>query len=488
LTALLWPSRDVAELADWIRERTGLVFPPSRLKPAAAAMARAAERLGSADARSMLARLERDPAALEALLADLTIGETYFFRHPEQLEVIREQVLPDLARAREGLLRAWSAGCATGEEPYSLAILLQEAGLGGTSRVLGTDLSSARLAVARRGRYRSWSLRGVPDTTVERYFAQRDSWYQLAPHVVAAVDFRELNLVDDPYPDPAKGVGKMDLILCRNVLIYLEPSAVERVARKLVDSLTDGGWLFLGASDPMIVDLAPVEVVVTGAGLAYRRAAAGGARAVGWAPPAPAPPPREPRTRLAPVHTPPKAAPESLATTRAMPAPADLAELERWYQEQRYDAVVAAATDLVERGEGGPDACVLLVRSLANQGMLSEAGRASAAALDVHRDSAELLYLHALLLLEGGRPREALEAARRAVYLDRGLVVAHLALADACSRTQDEEGARRALRNAERLLQRLPADAPVPGSDGEPAGRILRMVELRLGRLNPPHP
>jgi chemotaxis protein methyltransferase CheR len=123
---------------------------------------------------------------------------------------------------------------------------------------------------------------------------------------------------------------------------------------------------------------------------------------------------------------------------------------------------------------------VVLVRSLANRGELAAAGQACAAALDRHRTTAELGYLHAVLLAAAGNYGEAAVAARRTLYLDRGLVVAHLALASALARSNDVEGARRAFRNAARLLAAMPPDAVVPASDEEPAGRLAEMVRIQL--------
>jgi chemotaxis protein methyltransferase CheR len=132
----------------------------------------------------------------------------------------------------------------------------------------------------------------------------------------------------------------------------------------------------------------------------------------------------------------------------------------------------------------GSDAApwILLVRSLANQGELDAAGRACAAGLDHHRTSAELAYLHAVLLAEAGTHAEAAAAARRAIYLDRRMVVAHLTLGGALARLGETGGACRAFANAQRLLAGMPPDAVVPASDGERAGRLVQMAgsQLRL--------
>lgn len=142
-----------------------------------------------------------------------------------------------------------------------------------------------------------------------------------------------------------------------------------------------------------------------------------------------------------------------------------------------------AATAAMAAVEDAETAAIVQVRALAKAGRLVEAGSACAAALDRHRLSAELLYLHAVLLVEGGLAREAIAAARRALYIDRGLIVGQLVLGTALARCGETTRARRAFRNAEALASALPAAACVPASDGEPAGRLLAMVRVELNLL-----
>jgi chemotaxis protein methyltransferase CheR len=170
-------------------------------------------------------------------------------------------------------------------------------------------------------------------------------------------------------------------------------------------------------------------------------------------------------------------------TLNASPELHASAEAARRYAARDYDGVVELASPLVQRGEDDAALSLLLVRALANRGELADAGRACAAALDRHRGSAELAYLHAVLLLQGSRPVEAAAAARRALYLDRDLVVAHLALGDALARTGDVAGARRAIRNAQRLLASLAPEEIVPASDGEPAGHLAELARAQLSCL-----
>jgi len=231
-----------------VRQRTGLVFGDGRRSSFEAGLAAAMRRARLHDPVLYLTRLAATPSLLDDLVAEITVGETYFFREPHQFAVIREEIVPALlsARSRDRPLRFWSAGCASGEEPYSLAILVRELGLGRDAHIVGTDLSRAALAKATHGRYTRWSLRGVSDDVVHAYFTQVGGRFELAPAVRAAVEFRYLNLADDTYPSLSTGVWGMDLIICRNVLIYFDKKLQDRVHGLFYESLEMFGVLALG--------------------------------------------------------------------------------------------------------------------------------------------------------------------------------------------------------------------------------------------------
>ena len=469
------PAGILEEAAALVRRRTGLVFSEARRSAFETGLQTAMRqaKLSDPDLKTYLARLAVEPALLDDLVAEITVGETYFFREPRQFAVLRGDILPALLSGRppDRPLRVWSAGCASGEEPYTVAIMLRELGADRGAHIVGTDLSRGALAKAYRGRYTRWSLRGTPEHAVGRYFTPVGNQFELAAAVRAAVEFRYLNLAEDTYPSFATGVWGMDVILCRNVLIYFDAETVARAARRLIDCLSEDGWLLLGSSDPLLADLVRCEVVVTSAGLAYRRA---GVRKVVapeiHAPPIPSPP-------LEPARDP---APEP---PRASDDPAEAA---RCYAARDYGRAAELAAALVRRDGSDPLLWIILVRALANRGELDAAGRACAAALDRHRASAEITYLHAVLLAEAGRFAEAAGAARRALYLDRGLVVAHLALGGALARLADTAGAHRAFRNARRLLAAMAPGELVPASDGEPAGRLAEMARVRMQLLPEP--
>ncbi|HEX9728900.1 MAG TPA: protein-glutamate O-methyltransferase CheR [Gemmatimonadales bacterium] len=486
--------------AAFVRRRTGLVFGASRRSGFEAALEAHARRSAAGDIDAYLARLSAEPALLDDLVADITVGETHFFRDAKQFDLIRNTVIPDLL-ARRGAdrpLRIWSAGCAAGEEAYTVTIVVHELGLGDAARIVATDLSRTALARARRARYGRWSLRGVTPATEAQYFKHHGDEFRFARELRDAVEFRYLNLAEDTYPSLASGIWGMDLILCRNVLIYFDAETVGRVLNRLVRSLAPDGWLLLGASDPLATEFVPVDAVITTAGLAYRKRGRGGASG-------------EQAAGADPVvlHTPPASATPTWWTS---PPPAASAEGSTWepstvppagndatapalatapaaddvgttYAAGEYARAAELAGARVLTGAAAAAEWVILVRALANCGALARAGAACAAGLERHPLSAELLYMHGVLIGESGRPGDAVAALRRALYADGRFAVAHLALGGQLLRAGDGDGARRAFRNAARLLDESPADAVAQGSDGERAGRLASLARAQLALL-----
>lgn len=285
-----WSHPGFAAVLALVEERAGLAAPSC---PAAAeeAISGAMARAGISDFDVYRARLAEDPAALDDLLVELTVGETYFFRTPEHFEHLRRVVLPELRERLGGehTVHLWSAACASGEEPYSIAALLQAEGWGEHMAVYATDVSRGALARARQATYGEWSLRGPWADRMRAHLRVEGRRYVLSPDVQQRVRFSYLNLALDTWPSADSGIWKLDVIFCRNVLIYFNRATIEAVARRLHDALAPGGYLFTGPSDPPLGDLAPLQPVLTGWGVMYRRPLHGatvsthGAREAAWA-------------------------------------------------------------------------------------------------------------------------------------------------------------------------------------------------------------
>jgi len=486
-----WPGDAYRALEVVLRERAGLIFSPLRRATVETAAYRVMRRVGIKLPNAFVALVKEDDAVFDDLTAEVTIGETYFFRESAQFELLKKTLVPAFRAAHppDRPFRVWSAGCSTGEEAYSIAIMLREIGMPGY--VVGTDISRTRLAAARRGQFRKWSFRGVPDPMVDRYFSKAGDTFTLAPEIVGQVEFRYLNLAADAFPSMSSGVWGMDLVLCRNVLIYFDKATIARVAKSLLATLADDGWLVLGASDPPIGEIVRCEVMQTPNGVAYRQYRASRARAIAaraastvipltahvWS----SPEVEDPTDAALPIVV-RKDVPLSREPASVIPPASAVMDA---YRDRDYEQVVAIVARRILEGNSTDADLVIHVRALANLGRLEEAGQACMAALDQHRQSSQLHYMHAVLMAESGLFAESARAAKRALYLDRSMVVAHLALGATLARSgTDVAGARRSFATAERLLSAMRPDQLVPDSDGEPAGRLLEMTRAQ-SRLLP---
>lgn len=269
-----WSNPAFETVARLVQANTGLAFPSNSSGSAEAGTRRAMERIGVTEVTTYLRLLESGEAALADLVDELAVSETYFFRQPAQFDFIARNVLPEL-RTRCGTtdhIHAWSAGCASGEEPFSLAILFDRAGIAEGGRIVATDISRPALAKANEASYGISSLRGVDEKLVREYFHRVRYREVLDERIRRRVSFAYLNLTGEDYPWSEADTRGMDLILCRNVLIYFDPATVREVAKRLVNALAEGGWLITGASDPVLPSDLGLESIVTDQGVFYRRA------------------------------------------------------------------------------------------------------------------------------------------------------------------------------------------------------------------------
>jgi chemotaxis protein methyltransferase CheR len=405
----------------------------------------------------------------EELIDQITVRETYFFRNPEHFDLIRQRILPALLEARSPSrrMRMWSAGCASGEEPYSLAILLHERGLLEESLLLGTDVSRLALATARLGRYREWSFRAIDPALVPLYFRREQHEYMVIDKLREHTTFLPLNLVDASAIGWSD-LGKFDLIMCRNVMIYFDGESIARLERRLFDCLAPGGWLLTGPSDPIFGQRAPFEVLMLPHGMCYRRPAE---QLAGPQPRYESSRPRPRRSSAPPPRRDPPAPALDVETLQVQAS----AALER----ADYDRVIAIANSLPDDLE----LSVLEVRATWNRSGAKPAERVCALALRGHSMSAELHYLHAMTLMEELRMRDALQAVRCALYLDRSLPIAHFAHGAILERLNDLEGARRAYRNTYDACTKTPPDEVVALGDGIVAQGLCNAAAHALKEL-----
>jgi chemotaxis protein methyltransferase CheR len=194
---------------------------------------------------------------IRQLLNEVAVGETYLFRNPLQLDAFRKAILPELAAARGKAakrLRIWSAGCSTGEEPYSIAISILEENSSLLKNwhvdVIATDLNDRALAAAEKGIYAEDALRNIPQPLRAKYFSPReDGTFEICPEAKKLVHFSRLNLTD---ASALLSLNEVDVIFCCNVLVYFDGTSKSRVIESFFNNLTEGGYLFLGACESLL--------------------------------------------------------------------------------------------------------------------------------------------------------------------------------------------------------------------------------------------
>ncbi len=347
-------------------------------------------------------------------------GETYFFRDSGQFDLLRLRLLPELIERRQGTrtLKAWSAGCASGEEVYSIAMVIGELlprREDWNILIVGSDIDSKALAKAERGRYGSWSFRQAPAALRQRYFHRQGDEWELDASVRRMVSLRRMDLVRDEYP--GGDLRDMDLILCRNVFIYLDDATVAAVAGKLSDTLGEGGYLMTGHTELIGHGVRNLGSRLFGEGVVYQHAAA-------------AAPPVQPA--LPPVHA---AAPSPTANVAAAPAMAPSAP---------------SGDDLLDAA-----------RRQADRGDYAQAEQTCRQALAAMPLAPRPHFLLAQLAQLGGDFDEAARQLEQTLYLDPGDVAAHLELAALCERTGNATRARMLRKLALDIVRALPADTAI---------------------------
>jgi chemotaxis protein methyltransferase CheR len=481
-------------VSEFVAQQTGLHFPPERHPDLQRGLVAAAAEFGFADTVSCAEWLLSTPLTrpqLNILASHLTIGETYFFRERETFDALAQHILPALIhrrRGREQRLRLWSAACSTGEEPYSLAILVQRLLPDWADwhvRILATDINERFLQKAAAGVYGEWSFRQSPAGFKKQYFTRTaDGRFAVAPQIRDCVCFAQLNLAGDSFPSLATDTNAMDVILCRNVMIYLTPAHTRKLVENLRHALMDEAWLAVSPSECSQDLFSRFTAVNFPGSVLYQKCRGEPLSAPSWTP-APVRAAAYTTTPAFEVPQEPDAlAPDAVAT----PDPLEVAE--SLYGQGRY--AEATGTLLASRLDGAaqsslaslrtgerPRAFSLLTRALANQGQLSDALAWSERWIAADKMDCAAHYVHAMILQEMGEREAARSSLNRAIYLQPEFALAHFALGN-LARADGRGEANRHFENALRLLRACPPDQPLPEADGLGAGRLMEIIATVL--------
>ncbi len=496
----------IARFSEFIAENMGLFFPENRWKELRKGISSAAKEFNYEDVGSFVQWLMSSSltkSQIEILAAHLTIGETHFFRDNKVFDILKEQILPELIHSRLGAnksLRLWSAGCSTGEEPYSIAILLDRMIpdlKNWNINILTNDINARSLKKMSEGVYGNWSFRDTPAWVKARYFKRlNDGSYSIDPKVKKLVKLSYLNLVEDAYPSLMNNTNAMDVIFCRNVLMYFTPECARKVIDRLYRSLAEGGWLIVSPSDAPDQSYSKFVIVNYPGAILYRKDGRQVGKKRGFEPAAtpsvPVPIFTQEQEFQLETHlnvqtetldNPPPQPVEPPAQTRKEPGPNPSAyeKALELYELGHYSEAVEILLQLLPDNQDGSDVMTLLSRAYANQGDLDKALEWCEKAIDADRLDPFFRYLAAKIAQERGQFESARTSLRQVLYLDQNFVLAHFALGNLNRQVGKIKESAKCFENAVSLLNAMEPETIIPESGGLTAGRLKEVIALQAG-------
>ena len=435
---------------------------------------------------------------LDQLVGAIATNETYFFRIPAHFETLRDYLLPEIIErkklAGEKTLRIWSAGCSTGEEPYSVAITLLEHFpqlLSWQVRIIAIDIDLDALARAAEGVYRSWSFRGIEPALKRKYWqALPEDSYRIDERVRALVKFAPLNLESEAYPSPANETNDLDIIFCRNVTIYFRPHTVKKVLQRFHECLVPGGFLLTGAAEYSGEAYKDFETRAFPETVIYQKPAA----------PAPA---RAPApllfVRPAPRGVPPPARKSVPAAGTAAQNPQDLqrprdpqspqvlqvlmdpmARAVELVSRGALDAALVVLAELAEKNPRDAGVSFLLGQLAADRRHMVEAGYWLNRTIALDPLNLWAYYSLALVRMEEGRMEEALGAIKKTIYIDPNFALGHFYVGQ-IHKAQGKAGpARKSFGVVKNLLAGASLSEDLSGAQGLTGRQLLLLVEREL--------
>jgi chemotaxis protein methyltransferase CheR len=419
------------------------------------------------------------------IIVRMTVGESYFFRDRGQLALLRDVILPGcIARNKESrVLRILSAGCSTGEEPYTLAMLIDElipAKTDWNITILGVDVNDESIRYARRGVYTDWSLRVMDDQRKKKYFTHSNEGWELNDAIKKMVQFITINLLNPDLKTANPEIDKLDLVLCRNVFIYLNNDAISLVLSQLTGALSEGGCLVTGHGELYAIKTEHLSVQTYPDSVVYRKTAGAPCDVIAttWSEKKKIDSNRAftPVTARPLKGKPPgtyvkknvKISPQKTPTSKD----AIQADLIKLFLSGNYSTVIKKSQDLIEQDHSILWAYHLIARSYANCG--DKASAAEMCRIIIERDITvpEPYFLLAQIHEGNGDTRGAIELLKKVIYLAPDFPAAYVELAALYDGEGDRKMADRMYRNALELLDGTPGGDIVPFYEHMTAGEL----------------
>jgi chemotaxis protein methyltransferase CheR len=501
---------NIAKVSELIERKLGLNFPENRLQDLKKIIQSALPELGFGKSfESFFQAICADSLSqvqYDILATHLTIGETYFFRDALSLQALKNIILPQLIEKRsenKREIRIWSAGCCTGEEVYTLAILLSELLSDIESwniTILGSDINRKFIQKAINGRYTQWSFRVTPMEVLNRYFTKVGREFEIIPRIKKMVTFSYINLADDKYPSRSTNTDAMDIILCRNVLMYFSAEHRDAVVNRFTQSLVPNGWLITSPVEMANEDISKLTRVILDDAILYRKGSWHDENpTIAFSSSKVAEPiikvenqsdPLLFRTDDAPIpciHQ--KVAFQEYAVPSNFEQPevseiesvneniTDLQEAKKFYKQGLYEEALALFKKSYHQNPNDNSAIYFLAKTSANLGYHTEALLWCEKLIDSDTMNANYHYLWATILLELNEIDQAEKILKKVLYLDSKHILTHFVMGNNFRNHGKIKMAKKHYQNVMDILESFQDDSIIPESDGLTVASMKEMIE-----------
>jgi chemotaxis protein methyltransferase CheR len=474
----------LGKVAQIIERELGLYYPESRFKDLEKGLVRCSRLLYNSDDLSQLMAVISGDSKIpdlvtESLTSSLTINETYFFREKPAISFFINKVLPILS-AKSGTLSIWSAGCSSGEEPFTIAMLIKEhfPDLTDRIKIIATDISHKAIKKAHESIYSEWSFRETPSELKERYFTKKKGGWKISDDIVKMVSFGYLNLATESYPNVP---GGLDAIFCRNVLMYFSPDIINKVSSKLYNSLADNGFLITSQVELNDDYFSLFEKILCDGGIFYVKRLSGSnilskqkRREIHLSEKSP----EIPQKRK--INITKKTEIRSVEQKKGVKIDFDPETL---YLSGEYTKCIELCEDNLKKNKMIDRSLYLLAKCHANTGEYAKAEESIDKIIKSGIDSEDIYYLYGTLLMEKSNISGAIGALKRGIYINPGHLFSHLLLGNIMKIERERESARRYYNNVLNILSKMNEDDIVPDSGGLTCARLVEMVKSLIREL-----
>lgn len=470
----------LAQFKKCVESHVGLCFRNEDSAPFCKALSAGIQRWDRDTPEEYLCFLEADTEESrkewKELVLMLTTGESYFFRDKGHYSLLRNSILPEMLKKKEAQrsLRLWSAGCSTGEEPYSLAILLDKLvpePAGWNIFILGTDINEAFLEKAKNGIYSEWSFRMVDKGIQREYFTKLKDGWEIRDDIKKMVKFHYGNLLEADFSRHHPEICAMDIIICRNVFIYFKAEAVAAVLQNFTSILNDEGYLVTGHGELHGHDLANLKQIIYPEAVIYKKTET----LTQQIPEISRSPQRKKDPHMFKLKAEPALKP-ILPAAQVKSKPSDpKAEIEDLISKGRYAEAVEKAKGHLLADKGNDDMLFLMAESYANCGDYENAENCCRKAIQCNAAAADPYFLLAHIAELLGNDEKAKELFRKTIYLNPAYIAAYCELGGIYEKQQDLPRAKKIRATAIDLLASLPEQTPVKPYDIT-AGELLSSI------------